>query len=170
MTTDAKRTVFISATSLSKQYKSIPPEVLETSILFFGAKRSWLFPTNREEMLEARNLSTKYLEYDEDYKSFILQKEKEKLVYWLLSNKDYQSASEFFTNIIDPVSNENYCPLILDKNWWEKEFVPTNAKYTNNTELIVSNFNNGEFDDDAVMELLYQSNPTLIPTLYWAES
>ena len=28
----------------------------------------------------------------------------------------------------------------------------------------------GEFDYDAVMELLYQSNPTLVPTLYWAES
>ncbi len=167
---DDRRSVFLSAPFLSKQYKSIPDEVLEASILFFGAKRSWLFPSNSEEMLEAKKLSEKYLEFDEDYKSFILRKEKQNLVHWLLPSKDYQRASEFFANILDPVSKENYLPLILDKNWWQTEFVSTDGKYTKNAEQIISNFNSGEFDYEAVMELLYQSNPTLIPTLYWAES
>lgn len=176
---DNRRTVFLSATFLSKQYKSIPVEVLENAILLFGSKRSWLFPSNREEMLEARNNPSKYLEFDEDYKTLILHKEEQvcvfslygekkgstkiltyssivilhfiskgiivrlllffslvllsltymlillfsflfqKLVFWLQPANDYKKVSEFIESISDPVSGENYLPLILDEAWWK---------------------------------------------------
>lgn len=170
MTDDNRRHVFLSATFLSKQYKSIPAEVIENAIFFFGAKRSWLFPTNREEMLEARNLPTKYLEFDEDYKSLIQHKEDQKMVFWLLPGKNYSDASKVIEAITDPVSKGNYLPLILDEGWWLTEFNAKNAKFCKDAQSIISNFKQGEFDYDAVMELLYQSNPTLVPTLYWAES
>lgn len=114
---DTRRHVFLSATFLSKQYKSIPVEILSNAIFFFGNKRSLLFPKTREEMLEARNNPAKYLEFDEDYKELILHKEKEGLVFWL--NGDYKSASESLEKVIDPVSKENYLPLILDETWWK---------------------------------------------------
>jgi len=129
-----------------------------------------LFPTNREEMLEARSLPSKYLEFDEDYKTLILHKEQQNLVFWLLPSKDYKKASEFIEAIVDHVSKENFLPLILDEDWWVSEFSSKDAKYSKDVKQIVQNFKTGEFDYDAVMELFYQSNPTIVPTLYWAES
>ncbi|MFI6341139.1 hypothetical protein [Streptomyces sp. NPDC050535] len=170
MTDDNRRYVFLSATFLSKQYKSIPVEALENAVFFFGSKRSWLFPATREEMLEARKQSAKYLEFDEDFKSLIRHKEDQKQVFWLLPGKDFSEGSALLEALTDPASGENYLPLILDENWWLTEFSSKDAKYSQDAGLIVKNFKQGEFDYDAVTELLYQSNPTLVPTLYWAES
>jgi len=160
--------VFISASFLSKQYRSIPAETLNNSIFFFGAKRSWLFPSNREEMIEARSQPTKYLEFDEDFKSLILQKETDGLCYWQQPQNDFKKVSLFFEKIVDPVSGENYLPLVLDDNWWKSEFDSKEAKFTSDIEQVIANYKNGEHDYDAVMELIYQSNPTLVPTLFWA--
>jgi hypothetical protein len=167
---DAKRRyVFLSASFLSKQYQSVPDGVLGDAILFFGAKRSWLFPENREEMLEARSQPTKYLEFDEAFKSLILDKEARKQVFWLLPGRDYKAASTFLEGITDPVGGERYRPLILTEEWWLTKFNSKDAKFCQDAKLVVSNFKQGEFNYDPVMELLYQSNPTLIPTLYWVE-
>lgn len=170
MTDDNRRYVFLSATFLSKQYRAVPAEVIDSAVFFFGLKRSWFFPTNREEMLEARNLPTKYLEFDEDYKSLVLAKEKQGMVFWLLPGKSYSDASKLIEAITDPVSKEHYLPLILDEKWWLTEFNSKDAKFCQDAKSVVSNFKQGEFDYDAVMELLYQSNPRLVPTLFWAES
>ena len=167
---DNRRYAFLSATFLSKQYKAIPSEAIDNAIFFFGANRSWLFPNNREEMLGARSQPVKYLEFDEDFKSLILYKEERKLVFWLLPGKSYSNGSKLIEAITDPVSQENYLPLILDENWWLTEFTAKDAKFCQDPASIINNFTQGNFDYDPVMELLYQSNPTLIPTLYWAES
>ncbi|MFI6151068.1 hypothetical protein ACIBCA_00010 [Kitasatospora sp. NPDC051170] len=169
MAEDTRRYAFLSASFLSKQYKSVPPEVLETAIFLFSGKRSWLFPKNREEMLEARSLPTKYLEFDEDFKSLILHKEAQGLAFWLLPDKDYKKVSAWIERITDPVSKGNYLPLILDESWWLTEFNPKDAKFAKDAQQIIDNFKQGEFDYDSVMELLHQSNPTIAPTLYWAE-
>ncbi|MFJ6770689.1 hypothetical protein ACIQOV_06925 [Kitasatospora sp. NPDC091257] len=170
MNDDSRRYVFLSATFLSKQYKSIPADVLESCIFFFGSKRSWLFPASREEMLEARSLPTRYLEFDEEFKSLVLHKEAQRQVFWLLPGKDFSKGSAFLEAITDPASKKGYRPLILDESWWLGDFNSKDAKFCKDARLIVNNFKQGEFDYDAVMELLYQSNPTLVPTLYWAES
>lgn len=167
---DSRRYVFLSASFLSRQYKSIPDNALDNAIFFFGAKRSWLFPANREEMLEARSQPTKYLEFDENFKSLILNKEKQSLVFWLLPDKSYSNVSKFIEAITDPVSKENYLPLILDENWWLTKFNARDAKFCTDAQSVINNFKRGEFNYDPVMELLYQSNSTLVPTLYWAES
>ena len=124
-TMDQRRLVFLSATFLSKQYKSIPVEVLENAVFLFGSKRSWLFPSTREEMLEARQHPSKYLEFDEDFKSLVLHKEQQKLVFWLLPSKDYKQASAFIEALEDPISKENYLPLILDEGWWKTGIPPS---------------------------------------------
>jgi len=169
---DKRRYAFLSASFLSKQYKSIPVDILENAIFIFGGKRSWLFPSNREEMLEARALPAKYLEFDEDFKTLVLHKEKQGLVSWMTSNASefYKSISDKIEAIVDPVSKENYLPLILDEAWWKTEFITSDAKYQKDINAIINNFKKGEFDYDSVMELLYQSNPTIVPSLFWAES
>ena len=167
---DGRRYVFLSAGFLSKQYKSIPSEVLNNSIFIFNAQRNWIFPATNQERLEAKSIYTNYAEFDEDYKSIILLKEKQNLVYWLLPNKDYQELSIFLESIVDSTANEKYLPLILDEAWWQSEFSRGDAKYTKDTQQIVNTFKTGSFDYDAVMELVYQSNPTLVPVLYWSES
>ncbi|GGV05659.1 hypothetical protein GCM10010275_51650 [Streptomyces litmocidini] len=169
MVEDTRRYAFLSASFLSKQYKAVPPEVLENAIFLFGGKRSWLFPENREEMLEARNLPAKYLEFDEDFKTLIRHKEDQGLAFWLLPDKDYKKVSAWIEGITDPVSKENYRPLILDESWWLTEFISKDAKFAKDAQQIIDNFKQGEFDYDSVMELLYQGNPTIVPTLYWAE-
>ncbi len=116
---DNRRYIFLSASFLSKQYKSIPAEIIDNAIFFFGSKRSWLFPKNREEMIEARNQQAKYLEFDEDFKSLILSKEGTKSVYWMLPEKSFKAFSHFLESIYDPITKENYLPLILDISWWE---------------------------------------------------
>lgn len=203
---DKRRYIFLSASFLSKQYKSIPADVVDHAIFFFGGKRSWLFPTNREEMLEARSNPAKYLEFDEEYKSLILRKEKSGHVFWLLPEKSYSKFSSFLEGLVDPTSGENYLPLILDEAWWKtgnnnhyllviiyEHFIfricarwcqvyqghksnhyQHQGRYANKhinyeKELRIFTPLTGEHDYDAVMELLYQSNPTLVPTLYWAE-
>lgn len=169
MASDNRRYVFLSPKFLSKQYKSVPVEILENSIFFFGADRSWLFPSSREEMAEARKQTDKYLEFDEDFKSLIQHKEEKKMAFWLLPKKSYAEGSEIVAALSDPVSRENYLPLIAEEKWWNSEFSVKDAKYCTTVKTIVDTIKEGSFDFDAVMELLYQSNPTLVPTLYWTE-
>jgi len=129
-----------------------------------------MFPKSREDMQEAKNQSTKYVEFDEELKSLILEKEEQGLVYWFQPDKDYNKASEFFQKVQDPLTGENYLPLLLDDDWWRSEFVPEEAKFTANVDQIINNYTTGENDYDSVMELIAQSNPTLIPTLFWEET
>lgn len=168
--TDNRRHVFLSAPSLSKQYSSIPAHVLDNSIFLFNAKRSWLFPSTREDMLEARSQPTKYLEFDEDFKSLILRKEKGGLMFWLLPEKSHAKASDFVEGLTDPVSEEHYLPLVLDAKWWNTDFEAGKAKYCKGVKTITDELKDVSFNHDAVMEIIYQSNPTLVPVLTWSES
>jgi len=162
------RTAFVSEIFLSKQYKSIPADVLNNSIFIFKGKRSWLFPSTRADLLEAKNLAPAYLEFDQEYKSLIQQKEEARLVFWFSPNKNYQEMSSFLEGITDLSSGEPYSPLRLDEEWWYSEFKPEAAKFIS-ADGVVRNLKTGDFDYDAVRELLYQSNPSLTPILYWSE-
>jgi hypothetical protein len=139
-TDDSTRRIFLSASFLSKQYRQIPDAVLDSAMFFFGSRRSWMFPKTREEMIEARSQPAKYLEVDEDCKSLILKKEAQGLVYWFLPSKDYQGMSQLLEDTQDPTSEESSLPLLLDEEWWRTGFVPGDAKYTDKTEMIISNF------------------------------
>lgn len=167
---DTRGHVFLSAPFLSKQYSNIPADVLDNSIFWFNAKRAWLFPSTREEMLEARSQPAKYLEFDEDFISLILRKDKGGLVFWLLPEKSFAKALEFVEGSTDLASQEKYLPLILDTSWWNTEFQTGESKYCNDVEVITYELKVGAFNPDAVMEIMYQSNPTLVPTLHWSQS
>ena len=150
--------VFISASYLVKEYNDFPPEVMATSIFFFGSKRSWVFPANEEEVKDSKRQPTKYLDFPEPFKAIILEKEQNGLVYWLKPKCDFNDVSRFFTQL-------GFNPLQLDKTWWKTKFDKKTAKFTHNVDRIIVNYSCGEHDYNPVMELLYQSDPRLQPML-----
>eukprot|EP00475_Leptophrys_vorax_P016323 TRINITY_DN2278_c0_g2_i1.p1 TRINITY_DN2278_c0_g2~~TRINITY_DN2278_c0_g2_i1.p1 ORF type:complete len:206 (+),score=61.52 TRINITY_DN2278_c0_g2_i1:65-619(+) len=157
------RVIFISATFLSQDYKQVPESVMRDSLFFFGSKRCWVFPSNAAEEKESKQQPTKYSKFPDDFKQLILDKEAAGLVFWLKPEEDYGLVSQWLTSIDDPVTGEKYKPLILDEEWWKTKF--SKGKFTTRKERVVINFKTGDHDYSSVMELLYQSNPTVDPML-----
>lgn len=162
------RVCFISASYLVHEYKAIDPKIIDESIFFFGSARHWIFPSNEQEKKESLEQPTAYLSFPQGFKDLILSKEKQGLVHFLKPSLDYALVSKFLEAIVDPVTTANYKPLILDDQWWLSQF--KNGKYCTFAKSIISNYKEGEHGYRQVMELLYQSNPTLIPVLTWNNS
>eukprot|EP00761_Pharyngomonas_kirbyi_P003949 gb/GECH01003953.1/.p1 GENE.gb/GECH01003953.1/~~gb/GECH01003953.1/.p1 ORF type:complete len:172 (+),score=31.13 gb/GECH01003953.1/:1-516(+) len=160
------RVVFISATFLSVQFPSVSDSILENAIFVFGSDRRWVFPANEEERMLSERQPTDYLSFDSKFLNIILQKEREGLVFWLKPTKNYYLVSQFLQTITDPLTNQPYRPLILDDSWWLTQFDPANIKFASPAR-VVENYKRGGHDYAAVMELLYQSNPTMKPILSW---
>ena len=126
---------------------------------------SWLFPQNDRERKESLRQPTKYLEFEEEFQQLILRKEKQGLVYWLKPDEDYRKVSAFLEQITDPITGSNYKPLILKDTFWKSEWDSKAGKYSKNSDRVICNYRMGEHDYYPVMELLYQSNPTMVPVL-----
>ena len=77
-----KKYVFISASKLSKFWKEVPEDILESSLFFFGSKRHWLFPDNEQEIKDSEEQPTDYLSFDKNLLNLILQKEKRNQVFF----------------------------------------------------------------------------------------
>ena len=99
------RIVFISASFLVKEYKEVPKEEMDRAIFFFGSARSWVFPSNDAETREAKRQPTKYLDFPQDFKNIILEKEKRGLCLWLKPQKDYRLISQALQKI--PIADES---------------------------------------------------------------
>lgn len=159
-----RRICFISASYLVREYQQIPKDVLDNAIFFFGSKRSWVFPMDANERRESTMQPTAYLSFPPDFKDLILEKEKQGLLFWLKPEQDYNKVSHFIQTIKDPTTNKNYQPLILDDSWWEN-VDKQELKYMKDGKRVISNYQTGEHDYNSTMELLYQSNKTLVPCL-----
>jgi len=139
--------------------------VLENAIFFFGSKRIWLFPSTPHDYDESRRQMTDYLSFDPEFLKLIKAKEHQGTVYWLKPECDYKKVSNFLTSLKDPVTGNNYKPLILDPNWWRTEFTLDKGYYIKSGIRVVNNFLQGEHDYEPVLELLYQSNKNMLPVL-----
>eukprot|EP01012_Entosiphon_sulcatum_P022618 TRINITY_DN27593_c0_g1_i1.p3 TRINITY_DN27593_c0_g1~~TRINITY_DN27593_c0_g1_i1.p3 ORF type:complete len:180 (+),score=35.55 TRINITY_DN27593_c0_g1_i1:46-585(+) len=161
------RVVFISASFLAKQWREVPPAVLDPSVFFFGSDRRWVFPSSPAEVAVSKRQPTNYLAFDEGFKGLILAKERAGLVFWLKPACDYSLVSRFLQTLTDPVTGEPYKPLQLDPKWWRATPPQWKGRFTSRAEAVVLNFLQGEHDYTSTMELLHQSNPTLRPRLRW---
>ena len=90
---DVHRVVFISASYLVHEYKSIPEDVLATALFFFGSKRSWIFPVNDDDKAESGAQPTRYLDFPDTFKELILTKEARNEVFWLKPECSYELVS-----------------------------------------------------------------------------
>ena len=88
------RLVFISASFLVKEYTAIPPLVLQHAIFFFGSDRRWVFPATKQEEMTSRRQPTKYLDFPEEFKQLILEKERQGRVVWLKPDCNYGLVSK----------------------------------------------------------------------------
>eukprot|EP01095_Lingulamoeba_sp_RSL-Kostka_P002775 TRINITY_DN13692_c0_g1_i1.p1 TRINITY_DN13692_c0_g1~~TRINITY_DN13692_c0_g1_i1.p1 ORF type:complete len:161 (-),score=44.19 TRINITY_DN13692_c0_g1_i1:60-542(-) len=155
------RVVFISASFLVNFYNQVPEEIMDNAIFFFGSNRKWVFPETDEEIEDSKQQPTDYLNFPEDFKELILRKEEEGLMIWLKPEKDYNLVSEKIQQIIDPTTNENYKPLILDDDYWKE----SKKSYYISPKLVPRNYNRGLHSYSETMELLKHSNPTMKPVL-----
>jgi hypothetical protein len=167
---EGKRVCFVSASKLYKYYKKVPKEIIENSIFFFGSKRFWFFPSNEKEEKESKQQPTDYLKMDQEFINLILEKEKKGLCFFLKPDKlgtlndfgDYKEVSKFFESI-DDLEGKKYKPLILDEEWWKKNF--EKSKHNTSSSSVIRNFKSGSHSYGPTMELVEVSNPTIIPVL-----
>lgn len=173
------REVFISFSSLLSQFSGDPnllEKIPESALFFFGSKRSWVFPETAEELKEAKGQNPRYRrpEY-QPLRDLVLAKEARDQVFWLKppgfvyngnlfhGHPDaFRLASEWLQRQDDPVTGAKYRPLLLEPAWWKTKFDPKQAKHYDRVETIIKNFQCGAHDYGPVMELLHQSNPTLL--------
>jgi len=150
-------------------------EELTDALFFFGSKRSWVFPASKAERDESRGQNPGYMQDRfQPLRSLIIEKESRGEVFWLkppgfiyngsLFHGDptaFARASDWLQQLTDPTTGERFRPLLLDEQWWRQSFRKADAVHTRDVGLIVKNFTCGAHDYLPVMELLYQSNPTL---------
>jgi hypothetical protein len=148
------RVVFISASFLVREYESIPKDVLDAALFFFGSKRSWIFPANDHEKAESRRQPTQYLNFPDAFKELILAKEARNEVFWLKPECSYEQVSTWLQSL-------GYKGLQLDDAYWLTQ------PYG---EEVVANYRAGEHDYRAVIELVNQSNlPQLNAVLRYSD-
>mmetsp|Transcript_8036 Transcript_8036/g.9976 ORF Transcript_8036/g.9976 Transcript_8036/m.9976 type:complete len:177 (-) Transcript_8036:85-615(-) len=167
--TSVKRLVFISASFLVKDYERIPLKEMQDAVFFFGSDRRWVFPANEAEIRYSKQQPTKYLSFSQAFKDMILEKESKGLVCWLKPEKDYRKVSDFFCGLTDLSTGKPYAPLQLSKTFWE-DIPREKLKYTNQGIRVYYDAKQGSHDYSSVMELLYQSNPSLHPILAYSSS
>lgn len=160
------RLIFISASYMVRFYDRLPDYVLESCLLFFGSKRSWLFPATDEERKEQARQPTDYARFPRRFLDYVLFKEQRQQVCFLKPAHsiigDYQAASAWLSSHCDPVSALPYQPLRLDLTWWTAA-IP--LKYASSFHQVKANLAQGSHEYEPTRELIYQSNPSLIPLL-----
>lgn len=174
-----QRKIYISLSSIlrlwDRQGQALLEQIPENALFFFGSKRSWVFPANKEEAAESRTENAKYTSPTyQQIRELILEKEARDQVFFLkppgfkyngdLYHGDpaaFPKASKWLQRHKDPITGKAYAPLLLDPAWWETKFDPSTCKHTKAARSVVKNFQCGAHDYAPVMELLYQSNPCL---------
>lgn len=68
------RHIFISASALAQEWSTIPAAVLEHALFFFGSKKIWLFPKNKEQEEEARRQPGAYHLMDREFLELVSRK------------------------------------------------------------------------------------------------
>jgi len=92
---------------------------------------------------------------------------------WKIEHSPWYTISEQLENIYDPVNHNNYKPLQLNIDYWSRYYETNiygckskhNSKYKVCYDDTIEEIMNGNMKYRPTMELLYQSNPTLIPVI-----
>ena len=96
-TSRRRRTIFVSASKLSRAWNTIDATTLAESLFFFGSKRSWIFPASKADIKEAAAQHSSggsalpgsavshrgYAYFDDEFKAIIRAKELRNEVCWL---------------------------------------------------------------------------------------
>ena len=140
---------------------------MESSLFFFGSKRHWLFPDNEQEIKDSEEQPTDYLSFDKNLLNLILQKEKRNQVFFLKSRETEHAGD--YNKVSNWLEKNNFKPLWLDKDIWEKniEYVNNKRYYDISIEKIIYNYETGNHFYKEVMALLKYSDEQLEPIIIW---
>jgi len=164
--------IFLSCSVLSKEWKRVPGDVLESALFFFGSKRKWLFPQTEGEVLEARRQPGKYHKIDKHFLDLVRRKESRGEVHFLKKPNLHFGHSEYDPNAYHRVSEwlkgQGYPEgLQLEKEWWKNKS-PQKLQYRTNPFRVIMNFTKGSHGYEEVKELVYQSSGgRLKPIIRW---
>jgi len=181
-----KRVIFISIAQLNACIHTIPSYILSESIFCFKAQRSWFFPATRSEQ-QAAKFSMRYtINFNDKFLQALSEKHDKGLVLWLEDGKTWNEISTELTQVEDiycshgqPIdsASTSYQALKLDESWWLNQFKQSTesidggggsgssieAQFCDSAESVVEELQTHKLKFNPTMELLYQSNATLIP-------
>lgn len=120
--------VFISASALARFWRTVPPHILESCLMFFGSKRSWFFPANAAERLEAAAQPGAYEGMAQEFKRLVARKEARGQV-WFLKRPDLEydrypgpPDAGAFARASVWLQGLGYDSLRLEAGWWADTF------------------------------------------------
>ncbi|OQR87560.1 hypothetical protein ACHHYP_08519 [Achlya hypogyna] len=171
------RTVFLSIAELERSYQQIPRDVFEPALLVFDTNRDWVFA--KHTRLQKSAFDYKYMAYDKDFLDMLVFKEEASHVFWFQPERSFEALSAFLTRLVDPKTQRNYQPLMLESpkwltlgghNGWEgkqrrdgrKVLAHMKPIFTTSVQRVVTNLESQSFDTVAVKEMLKQANPSLV--------
>lgn len=182
-----KRLAFISASTLSRVWRTVDPAALDDSLFVFGSKRCWLFPATPAEHKDSAAQPTNYAGFDPELLALVLAKEKRNEVFFLKPDDyafegygsdaagepgSWRRASDWLQTVLDPAATTTttggggtYRPLLLDPAAW-RAMSPGQLVHCFSITGVIDNLKSGGHDYDETLELLHQSNPTLVPCMY----
>eukprot|EP01083_Nonionella_stella_P030953 84828_1 len=167
-----KRVVFVSLTALNACIDDIPSYILDESLFCFKAERAWFFPSNPKEEKESIKSIRHRVHWNERCLTYLQQKDENKLILWMEDAKTWKNISKEITQMIDiyfETLDEPKCydPLQINPSWWMRNFVEKvdgiQSLYCDSGFVVVEEILECKLKFNPTMELLYQSNPTLIP-------
>eukprot|EP00500_Bicosoecida_sp_ms1_P014885 CAMPEP_0203827414 /NCGR_PEP_ID=MMETSP0115-20131106/58927_1 /ASSEMBLY_ACC=CAM_ASM_000227 /TAXON_ID=33651 /ORGANISM="Bicosoecid sp, Strain ms1" /LENGTH=203 /DNA_ID=CAMNT_0050736473 /DNA_START=30 /DNA_END=638 /DNA_ORIENTATION=+ len=119
-----RRAVFISASALASNWRSVPRATMHKALFFFGSKRRWLFPADEEERKEARAQPGRYHLMDKGFLALVAQKDARGEVHFLkrddLAYERYPGPEDAaaYARASAWLQGLGYAPLRLDDEWW----------------------------------------------------
>ena len=125
----APRVVFISASALKSEWRSIPAEVMASALFCFGSKRCWLFPETAAERTEQARQPTDYAGFEPELKALIRAKDAAGHLVFLKpptaaghgnAKGDWPAVSAWLQTVDDPVTGSKYGPIEVDPGRWRR--------------------------------------------------
>jgi phosphopantetheine adenylyltransferase len=152
-TSPRPRLVFISLSIIMREFPSIPIDVLEDSLFFFGSKRMWIWPTDDAAMAEAAQQPGNYCGMADGLRELLKRKDEQGEVCFLKPDElgepdevvfgDYAKASAWLAQLTDPRTGAPYGPLRLEREWWEQSFGGGRFVPRGKWQQVVQNFESG---------------------------
>uniref|UniRef100_A0A7S2ITG6 Uncharacterized protein n=1 Tax=Zooxanthella nutricula TaxID=1333877 RepID=A0A7S2ITG6_9DINO len=173
----ASRKLFASLAHLFKKWNKGGVKFLHaipsTSLFLLSCKRSSLFPKDARECAASTRLNVRYtLPQYQVLRDFLLGMEDKGQVYFLdqlatsardasADGGDLADASTWLQSHIDPVTQRPYLALQLDPLWWQRRRQTATPRFVASITSIADALQAGPVQLMHVMELVYQSNPTI---------
>eukprot|EP01084_Bolivina_argentea_P298132 513708_1 len=165
-----KRIVFISIVQLNSCIDNVPLYILEESLFMFKAQRAWFFPSNSDEERQSKQSIRHRVNWNEQFLSHLQKKDVQGHVLWFEDGQSWQDISLKLTTINDIYFIETdryYKPLLLNEEWWTNNFENKidniQSLHCQLSDIIIEEINACKLKFNPTMEIIYQSNPTLIP-------